>query len=206
MIATINLLIHRIGSLVCHQSPTRTILVNNIPLPLCARCTGIYLGFLIGTLYQFILWRCHLKKLPVLKISILSIILLIALILESIGSYFGFWTSHQNIRLILGLLGGSSISLFLIPIFNFTLFIKETKQKEVGLSEWKEYIQLTLILGLISFLITSGINKLILYYIFAILSVFGSILLCYIIAITIIFRVHQIFYEHLTQRRDNAVR
>ena len=42
-----------IGSLVCHQAPYRTIQIGGKFLPLCSRCTGIYLGFLLGILYQF---------------------------------------------------------------------------------------------------------------------------------------------------------
>lgn len=32
------------GSLVCHQRPERSFHLASIPFPVCARCTGIYLG------------------------------------------------------------------------------------------------------------------------------------------------------------------
>ena len=39
-----------IFSLVCHQNPARSFHVAGLPLAVCARCTGIYLGFLAGCL------------------------------------------------------------------------------------------------------------------------------------------------------------
>ena len=34
----------------CHQSADRSFLIGGVPLAVCARCTGIYLGFLAGVL------------------------------------------------------------------------------------------------------------------------------------------------------------
>ena len=36
-----------VGSL-CHHLPGRTLLLNRRPLPICARCTGIWLGWLVA--------------------------------------------------------------------------------------------------------------------------------------------------------------
>ena len=36
------------GSVVCHQLPDRSFFLNGRPLPVCARCTGLYLGGMIG--------------------------------------------------------------------------------------------------------------------------------------------------------------
>src|SRR5438552_2016659 len=36
--------VYAIGSLVCHQLPERSFHLESVPLPVCARCTGIYAG------------------------------------------------------------------------------------------------------------------------------------------------------------------
>lgn len=36
--------VYGMGSLVCHQLPTRSFHVGGVVLPVCARCTGIYVG------------------------------------------------------------------------------------------------------------------------------------------------------------------
>jgi uncharacterized membrane protein len=37
-------LIYGIGAIVCHQRPERSFHLGALPLPVCARCTGIYAG------------------------------------------------------------------------------------------------------------------------------------------------------------------
>jgi len=38
------LVVYAIGSVVCHQRPARSFHLAAVPLPVCARCTGIYVG------------------------------------------------------------------------------------------------------------------------------------------------------------------
>jgi predicted membrane protein DUF2085 len=48
------LAVYGIGSLVCHQLPERSYHLWTAQLPVCARCTGIYLGAVVGILG----WTC----------------------------------------------------------------------------------------------------------------------------------------------------
>src|SRR5260221_913105 len=41
--------------LVCHGIPSRCLLLFGVPMPICARCTAIYLGLIAGTVvFRFI--------------------------------------------------------------------------------------------------------------------------------------------------------
>ncbi|HUQ89684.1 MAG TPA: DUF2085 domain-containing protein [Vicinamibacterales bacterium] len=42
--------IFAVGSVICHQRPERSFFVNGHQLPVCARCTGLYLGGALGLL------------------------------------------------------------------------------------------------------------------------------------------------------------
>jgi uncharacterized membrane protein len=42
--AVFTFLIYGVGSVICHQRPDRTFHFGAIPLPVCARCAGIYAG------------------------------------------------------------------------------------------------------------------------------------------------------------------
>ena len=42
--------IFAVGSLICHQRPERSFFVDGHQLPVCARCTGIYLSGALGVL------------------------------------------------------------------------------------------------------------------------------------------------------------
>jgi uncharacterized membrane protein len=55
-----------IGSLVCHQRPERSFHALGVQYPVCARCTGIYLGAAIGAAIAFALWGfSSSRRLPV---------------------------------------------------------------------------------------------------------------------------------------------
>jgi len=45
--------IFSVGSSLCHQIPSHSFIVGNQQFPICARCSGLYLGSLIGLLYAF---------------------------------------------------------------------------------------------------------------------------------------------------------
>jgi uncharacterized membrane protein len=42
--------IYAVGSVVCHQLPDRSFFVGGTQLPVCARCTGLYLSGVAGVL------------------------------------------------------------------------------------------------------------------------------------------------------------
>ena len=43
-------LVHAAGSVICHQLPDRSFFVDGRQLPVCARCTGLYLSGAMGLL------------------------------------------------------------------------------------------------------------------------------------------------------------
>ncbi len=43
-------LVYVVGGFVCHQRPERSFHMAGVPLPVCARCTGLYLSALAGAL------------------------------------------------------------------------------------------------------------------------------------------------------------
>lgn len=49
----------------CHGIPTRSLELFGTPMPLCARCTGIYLGLLAGLIAFFILPRIQERMLRI---------------------------------------------------------------------------------------------------------------------------------------------
>jgi uncharacterized membrane protein len=45
------------GSRVCHQRPERTLTVAGAPMPVCARCTGLYAGAVAGLVLALVRGR-----------------------------------------------------------------------------------------------------------------------------------------------------
>lgn len=81
---------------ICHKLPERSFFYKGKQFPICARCTGILIGYLIALLMAFFI------EIP-LKFSF---VLLIPIGIDGIGQYLGKWTSTNTRRLITGILAG----------------------------------------------------------------------------------------------------
>lgn len=86
---------------ICHQIPERSFHYKNKQFPICARCTGILLGYFSMPLFYF-----GLIKIPI----IFMIALIIPLLIDSITQYNGFRESNNNIRFFTGVLTGFGFS------------------------------------------------------------------------------------------------
>ena len=91
----------------CHQMPHRTIILNDIQFPFCARDTGIYIGCLIGGLLPFIPFKTPkiLQSFYTLPIYILPIA--VDGVTQTI---LKLRESDNNLRLITGLFFGFGIA------------------------------------------------------------------------------------------------
>lgn len=125
-----------IGYAVCHQIPARSFFLGGRQLPLCARCSGMYLGALVTLIYQIRLGR--LGGMPARKILIILGAFLIAFAMDGINSYLhlfpnlpNFYEPRNWLRLLTGTGVGIGMSAVLLPIFNQTV--------------WKDWIELPLL-------------------------------------------------------------
>ncbi|MFZ5988300.1 MAG: DUF2085 domain-containing protein [Bacillota bacterium] len=128
-----------IGSLVCHQIPQRTIYINGLLLPVCARDTGIYAGMFISFLFCLIRKRMDSDKPPQPGISIILALLMIPLMADGISTYMLLRQTDNVTRLITGLFFGMPIPLFLVPAANFKIYAVNSKNV---VKNWSELVLL----------------------------------------------------------------
>ncbi len=81
---------------ICHKLPERSFFYKGKQFPICARCTGILIGYLIAIVMAFFI------DIPL----VFSFVLLIPIGIDGIGQYLGKWTSTNIRRLITGILAG----------------------------------------------------------------------------------------------------
>jgi uncharacterized membrane protein len=62
-------LVYTIGSMICHQRPERSFSAGALPLPVCARCTGVYVGGAIGSCVALALARSRSRRLDARRID-----------------------------------------------------------------------------------------------------------------------------------------
>ncbi len=88
---------------VCHGDPDRCLWYRSRPLPLCARCTGFYIGLLIGTPWGAAMAYLGMSSLIMLLIFVLTSAPLAA---DGLSQYLGWRRSRNSLRLITGLASG----------------------------------------------------------------------------------------------------
>lgn len=91
----------------CHQLPDRSFFYRGRQFPICARCTGILLGYIIGLIIAL---RYHQIPLSVL------ILLFVPLGIDGTAQYLGCWESTNIRRLFTGIVAGIATDFLLAKI------------------------------------------------------------------------------------------
>ncbi len=185
VITIINTIINKIGASVCHQLPERSLIIGNLIMPVCARCNGIYLGFLISAIILFIIYRKRENELPPLYVIIILILFVISTIADGIISNFSPAHTNNYLRFITGFLSGSAAIVFLYPIFVFQYF-RESINIKIFSKPLKFIIFILLNLVFITITLI-GINFLNYFYYY--LSAFAVIFTFYFVNLVMIFLI-----------------
>ncbi len=96
---------------VCHQIPDRSICFWGHPLAVCARCLGIYTGFLAGMGIYALRRGFTVITMP----KVFTFILVTSpLVLDGLGNLFHLWNSPNWIRFSTGVLWGLILPFYFI--------------------------------------------------------------------------------------------
>lgn len=113
-----------IGYGLCHQLPERSFMSGGFQLPVCARDTGIYLGFAFGLLALAVLARKKRpQELPRWPVLVLIGAFVGAMAVDGVTSYAGLRTTTNDLRLITGLATGWGLSALTFPMFNAQVWV-----------------------------------------------------------------------------------
>jgi len=153
------------GYAVCHRIAARSFTIGDQQTPLCARCSGMYLGALLGIAY---LSRYGKRSgLPPLKISIVLTLFLIGFGLDGGNSYLRFFPNAPSLyepqnwlRLITGTGIGLGLAAILVPVVNQALW--KTYNPRPVLANWREFFPLLGLAGLVDLAVWSE-NPVLLY-------------------------------------------
>jgi uncharacterized membrane protein len=103
------------GAIVCHQLPERSFFLAGRQWPVCARCSGLYLGIAVG-LVAWIAMRRVIKVAPVEPRRAIGWLALAAAptAISWASGVMGFWDGTNVIRAVLalplGLAGGAVVA------------------------------------------------------------------------------------------------
>jgi uncharacterized membrane protein len=113
-----------LGYAVCHRIEARSFHLGERQLPLCARCTGMYLGAMLGLVVQTLIARRR-AGMPPWRVIILLGALVVAFGVDGLNSYLhlfpgapALYEPNNWLRLLTGTGMGLVIALALFPAFN----------------------------------------------------------------------------------------
>jgi uncharacterized membrane protein len=111
-----------LGSGLCHQLPERSYFLDGVQMPLCARCIGIHLGFVLSVIYLSTGPRRFSSALPrVWQLAMLGAVMSVFLG-DSLLSYSGLSVSDNLRRTLSGLALGVPLPFLLVPLLNYVLY------------------------------------------------------------------------------------
>lgn len=142
-----------LGYAVCHQLEERSTCIHGICSPLCARCTGMYLGAILSLGYQALKGRR--AKFPPVWVSVVLMLLFGWFGVDGLNSFLHFFPNLSGLyqptdllRLITGMGVGLGIGTVLYVLFNRTAW-----SNWVDESPYKKWYAFPLLLALAAGLI-----------------------------------------------------
>ena len=96
----------RVSNLICHRIPERTFNIHGIYFPVCARCTGFYLGAFSYFIYAYFFYIDY-----TIYLVALGILMMIPTFLDGFTQLGGSRMSNNTLLLLTGLLGGVGLAI-----------------------------------------------------------------------------------------------
>ncbi len=128
-----------VGCAVCGRITSHSFTIAGRQLPLCARCTGTFLGALTGLFGQaVVLRRRRAAEFPPPLIIVILVGFMLLWAADGLNSYLTLFPNGprlyepQNwLRLTTGALNGLAMSALVYPVFNFTLWRRPVPERAI---------------------------------------------------------------------------
>lgn len=125
-----------IGYSICHRIPDRSFFFAGRQLPLCARCTGTYLGIAVGMIILLVLGRLRAGQMLTPPFLVIMVGFVAIMGIDGLNSYLTLWDNlptlyrPQNwLRAVTGSLNGMALVMIVWPVFNTTLWKQADMQR-----------------------------------------------------------------------------
>jgi uncharacterized membrane protein len=127
-----------VGYAVCHRIDSRSFHLGDRQIAMCARCTGMYLGAMLGLVYQVIGGRRRAGS-PPKRVLVLLGALVLAFVIDGLNSYLQFFPNAPHLyepqnwsRLLTGTGMGLVIAAALFPAFNQSVWNRRDNRPALG--------------------------------------------------------------------------
>ncbi len=151
---------------------------------MCARCTGIYIGFIFSFIFFLMFRRYRNAGLPDKYVFAYMIIGLSIYMFDALSSYSHLRSTTNGIRLFTGLFIGTALPMFMLPLAKGLMYISNETETFAKGSDIPFAILPAFIVGLVMYM--GIVNFLVTYYLISLLMIAGYFSLM-MLAWTIVF-------------------
>ena len=161
---------------VCHRIPERSIFIAGQQLPLCARCSGTFLGVLMTMVGLTLSGRTRASRLPPPRVLTVLVGFILLWAIDGFNSYLTLFPGAPHLygpqnwlRLTTGVLNGLALGTLVFAILHFSLW--RTSRPQPVIADMRELARLIIPAALVVVLAMTG-NAYLLYPL-AIVSTLG---------------------------------
>ncbi len=143
---------------VCHRIPSHSFTIGGRQLPLCARCTGTYLGTLAGLLVLLARGRGRASRFPARRFLAVFAAIMAVWAVDGLNSYLQLlglphlYAPNNLLRLVTGTLEGLGIATLVLPLFNLGIWMGQDAMPSIA--RWRDLLWLllggTIVIGLVA--------------------------------------------------------
>jgi uncharacterized membrane protein len=188
-----------VGYAICHQIAERSFAVGGQPLPLCARCTGIYLGVMVSAGVLLAGGRARASQFAPRRVVLLLGLFVVLVGLDGVNSFLHLFPGYEGpyepanwLRLVSGSLAGITMFTILLPAFNASVWARPALCPVLG--GIGELTGLVLVIGIVDGLVL--LRSPFVLTAFGLLSALGPVL--------ILIMVWTILFMSVTRRENSA--
>ncbi|MCI0398309.1 MAG: DUF2085 domain-containing protein [Chloroflexi bacterium] len=168
------------GYAVCHRITSRSFTVAGRQFPLCARCTGMYLGVTLTFLALWLAGRRRWSDLPPRAVLLVLLGLVGLMGIDGINSYSHFFPGLPHVyeprnwlRLVTGMGTGLAMGAIVFPGLAQTLW--QDQERRPALGSLRELLGLMVVAAVVVLLVLS--NQPVILYVLAIASAAGVVII-----------------------------
>ncbi len=127
---------------VCHRITDHSFVIGGRQLPLCARCSGTYLGAFAGLAVLALRGRAKTGRFPARPQLLMLSVFMLAWSADGINSFLNLmdlphlYEPSNRLRLLTGTLEGIAVAAVLLPAWNMTLWRRPDPQRSIG--NWRD--------------------------------------------------------------------
>lgn len=167
---------------VCAQQ--HNIFLSGLVFPICARCSGIYISFLLTLMFAWVNGRSRAGHIPPWSVLVALVAFVLFMGADGFNSFFRdlglpyLYEPHNTLRVVTGMGMGVSIAVMVLLTFNLSLRADVDEQQPV-LENWFELLYILLV----NLLVTTAIfgNLDVMYWPLALLAFLGMSGVLYVV-------------------------